>query len=86
MGISWSTMRKKLETENLCDSLRGRITYFATRYRKSHDEMKNGTEFKAVQAFHSVPFCRPLHAARYDMHGHMLLRFNSSVRYAWLAA
>ena len=39
MSISWSAMHKKLETENLCDSLKGQITYFATRYRKSHDEM-----------------------------------------------
>lgn len=39
MSISWSAMRKKLETEIICDSLKGRITYFATRYRKSHDEM-----------------------------------------------
>lgn len=39
MSISWSAMRKKLETENICDSLKGRVTYFATRYRKSHDEM-----------------------------------------------
>jgi len=39
MSVSWSAMRKKLETENICDSLKGRITYFATRYRKSHDEL-----------------------------------------------
>ncbi|MCL2673790.1 MAG: hypothetical protein FWE92_00490 [Defluviitaleaceae bacterium] len=38
MGLSWSAMRKVLEEENICDSLKGRIQYFATRYRKSHDE------------------------------------------------
>lgn len=38
MGISWSGMRKVLEQNNICDSLKGRIQYFATRYRKSHDE------------------------------------------------
>lgn len=38
MGISWSSMRKRLEQENMCDSLKGRIQYFATRYRKSHDQ------------------------------------------------
>ena len=38
MGLSWSAMRKVLEQENICDSLKGRIQYFATRYRKSHDE------------------------------------------------
>lgn len=38
MGLSWSAMRKVLEQENICDSLKGRIQYFATRYRKSHDQ------------------------------------------------
>ncbi len=38
MALSWSGMRKVLEQENICDSLKGRIQYFATRYRKSHDE------------------------------------------------
>jgi len=38
MGLSWSAMRKVLEQENICDSLKGRIQYFVTRYKKSHDE------------------------------------------------
>lgn len=38
MGQSWNSMRKVLEQENICDSLNGRIQYFATRYRESHDE------------------------------------------------
>ena len=38
MGQSWSSMRKLLEQENICDALRGRIQYFATRYRESHDQ------------------------------------------------
>jgi hypothetical protein len=33
----WAEVRKKLEQELLCDSLKGRVRYFATRYRKSHD-------------------------------------------------
>ena len=37
-GSSWSAMRKILEQENICDSLKGRIQYFATRYRKAHDQ------------------------------------------------
>ena len=37
MAISWSAMRKKLEKDNLCASLQGRIQYFATRYRTIHD-------------------------------------------------
>ena len=36
-GMSWSAMRKVLEQENICDSLKGRIQYFQTRYRKTHD-------------------------------------------------
>jgi len=38
MGLSWSAMRKVLEQDNICDSLKGRIQYFVTRYAKSHDE------------------------------------------------
>lgn len=38
MPISFSAMRKKLEQENICDSLKGHIRFFATRYRESHDE------------------------------------------------
>ena len=38
MGISWSAMRRILEQENICDSLKGRVRYFATRYNKSHDQ------------------------------------------------
>ncbi len=33
---SWSKMKKILE-DNMADSLKGRVRYFATRYRKSHD-------------------------------------------------
>ena len=36
---SWFAMRKKLETEYLAESLRGRISYFTTRYTKAHDQM-----------------------------------------------
>jgi len=38
MGRSWSGMRKVLEQENICHSLKGRIQYFVTRYTESHDE------------------------------------------------
>ena len=33
-----SDNEKKLEEEYLAESLRGHITYFVTRYRKSHDQ------------------------------------------------
>lgn len=36
--ISWSGMRKKLETEYLAEALQGRVRYFVTRYSKSHDQ------------------------------------------------
>ena len=38
MGQSWGSMRKQLEQENICDALKGRVQYFATRYRESHDQ------------------------------------------------
>jgi len=34
---TWSGIRKKLEEEYLAQSLRGRVRYFCTTYRKSHD-------------------------------------------------
>ncbi|MDR1000554.1 MAG: hypothetical protein LBL96_07130 [Clostridiales bacterium] len=37
MAYSWSAMRKCLERDYLCDSLKGRVQYFATRYREPHD-------------------------------------------------
>lgn len=37
---SWSGIRKKLEEDYLCNALRGRIQYFVTRYRESHDSNK----------------------------------------------
>jgi len=37
MGLSWSAMRKTLENEQLCDSLKGRVGYFVTRYPKLAD-------------------------------------------------
>ena len=34
---SWNDVRKRLETEFLAPSLRGRVTYFMTRYVHAHD-------------------------------------------------
>ncbi len=34
---TWSSMRKKLESDYLCSSLQGHIQYFATSYSKSAD-------------------------------------------------
>ena len=38
MGQSWSGIRKRLEEDLLCYSLKGRVQYQITKYRKSHDE------------------------------------------------
>ena len=35
----WADVRKILEQDLLCDSLKGRVRYFATKYRKSHDQI-----------------------------------------------
>lgn len=37
MGQSWSSIRKFLEQEYMCESLKGRIQYFVTRYPKLSD-------------------------------------------------
>ena len=34
----WAEVRKTLEQNLLCDSLKGRVRYFTTRYRKAHDQ------------------------------------------------
>ena len=36
---TWSGIRKKLENDYLAECLRGRIQYFATTYRESHDRV-----------------------------------------------
>ena len=37
MNRPWSKTRKILEEELMCESLKGRVRYFATRYRHAHD-------------------------------------------------
>ena len=43
---TFSGMKKKLEKDYLADSLKGKITYFATTYRKSHDGDKGRASIK----------------------------------------
>ena len=38
MGQSWSGLRKQLEEDFLCESLRGRVQYFFTHYHKAPDK------------------------------------------------
>lgn len=50
-------MRKQLEEENICDALKGRIQYFATRYRESHDqEGRVAIRFDGQEVFKSCFF------------------------------
>ena len=35
----WAETRKILEQDLLCDTLKGRVRYFTTRYRKAHDNV-----------------------------------------------
>ncbi len=57
MPISFSAMRKKLEQDNICDSLKGHIRYFATRYRESHDaESRVAILFDDAEIFKSSYF------------------------------
>lgn len=54
MGNSFSGMRKKLEQDYICNSLKGRVQYFATRYRKVHDrEGRIGIHFDKKEVFQS---------------------------------
>lgn len=38
MNMPWSKVRQMLEQDFLCDSLKGRVRYFNTRYNKAHDQ------------------------------------------------
>ena len=50
-------MRKILEQENICASLKGRIQYLATRYRKAHDqEGRVAIRLDGVEIFQSCFF------------------------------
>lgn len=37
MGKSWSGLRKELEEELICESLKGRVQYFLTHYHGAPD-------------------------------------------------
>jgi len=38
---SWSGLKKELEKDLLCESLKGRVSYFVTSYRRSDDGMES---------------------------------------------
>ncbi len=71
MSISFSAMRKKLEQENICDSLKGHIRYFVTRYHNAHDDagraaiLFDGEEiFKTSYFEHYPSFYHNIHEFR----------------------
>ncbi|NLC65536.1 MAG: hypothetical protein GX752_01180 [Clostridium sp.] len=39
MASSWSGLRKELEKDYLCESLKGRVQYFLTHYHKAPDKL-----------------------------------------------
>ena len=58
MSRSWSSMRKQLERESICDSLKGRIQYFATTYRKCPDQKgRVAVRLDGQEVFNSSYFC-----------------------------
>ena len=61
---TWSAMRRKLETEYLAESLRGRLTYFVTCYHKTHD----GDEGRAAIRLDG---CEILKSNYYERYGAM---------------
>lgn len=38
MGQSWSGIKKRLEEDLICNSLKGKVRYFITKYKNSHAE------------------------------------------------
>lgn len=69
---TWSGTRKKLEEEYLAQSLRGRVHYFCTTYKKSHDregraailvdgrEVLKGNYYNLWQKWDILPHDKPI--------------------------
>ena len=69
---TWSGIRKKLEEEYLAQSLRGRVCYFCTTYKKSHDregraailvdgkEVLKGTYYNFCLKWDLLPHDKPI--------------------------
>lgn len=57
MAKSWSDMRKKLEQDLLCESLRGRVQYFLTHYHGAPDEYgRFCVRVDGKEVFHANPY------------------------------
>ena len=52
----WAEVRKTLEKDLLCDSLKGRVRYFATRYRKAHDQAGRACVLVDKKEIINMPF------------------------------
>jgi len=52
----WAEVRKILEQDLLCDSLKGRVRYFTTRYRKAHDNIGRVCVLVDEKEIISMPF------------------------------
>lgn len=67
MGQTWGSIRKKLEKEYICDSLKGRIQYFITRYHKAgfDKEGRVAIRFDGKEIVKSSFFMREV--IRYDI-------------------
>ena len=52
----WGETRKILEQDLLCDTLKGRVRYFATRYRKAHDDVGRVCVLVDGQEIINMPF------------------------------
>ena len=53
----WSKIRKNLEQEMLCDSLRGRVQYFMTRYHGAPDHYgRFSIRVDGKEVFHANPY------------------------------
>ncbi len=56
MKMPWTKTRHILENDFICDSLKGRIRYFATRYRNAHDSTGRVCILVDRQEVLSMPF------------------------------
>ena len=54
---SWSSVKKVLEEDRLAPSLRGRVSYFVTRYREAHDDQgRLAIRVDGEELFRAHPF------------------------------
>ena len=75
---TWSGIRKKLEEEYLAQSLRGRVRYFCTTYKKSHDregraailvdgrEVLQGNYYNLWKTWDLLPHDKPISPWTFD--------------------